>query len=115
MDRSADTLPSRRRLLQSLAAVGAGELLSRARLFGQFAEKSTARGGRIDVHHHHIPPALLARMPGASLRFTSWTPEESLRQMDKFDIAVAVLSLTQMGDILYDGTEKGRGRRADRQ
>ena len=28
--------------------------------------------------------------------------------MDKFDIAVAVLSLTQMGDLLYDGTEKGR-------
>jgi len=27
--------------------------------------------------------------------------------MDKFDIAVAILSMTQMGDILYDGTEKG--------
>ena len=28
--------------------------------------------------------------------------------MDKFDIAVAMLSMTQMGDILYDNTEKGR-------
>ena len=27
--------------------------------------------------------------------------------MDKFDIAIAILSLTQMGDLLYDGTEKG--------
>jgi predicted TIM-barrel fold metal-dependent hydrolase len=27
--------------------------------------------------------------------------------MDKFDIAVAILSMTQMGDLLYDGTEKG--------
>lgn len=37
-----------------------------------------------------------------------WTPEVSLEQMDKFDIAVAILSMTTMGDILYDGTEKGR-------
>ncbi len=28
--------------------------------------------------------------------------------MDKFDIAVSILSMTQMGDILYDGTERGR-------
>jgi 6-methylsalicylate decarboxylase len=28
--------------------------------------------------------------------------------MDKFDVAVAILSLTQMGDALYDGTEMGR-------
>jgi predicted TIM-barrel fold metal-dependent hydrolase len=28
--------------------------------------------------------------------------------MDKFGIAVSILSMTQMGDILYDGTEKGR-------
>ena len=37
-----------------------------------------------------------------------WTPELSLQQMDKFDNAVSILSMTQMGDILYDGTEKGR-------
>src|SRR6266849_3154298 len=36
-----------------------------------------------------------------------WTPEQSLEQMDKFDIAVAMMSMTQMGDILYDGTAKG--------
>jgi hypothetical protein len=41
-------------------------------------------------------------------RARMWTPEVSLEQMDKFDIAVAILSMTQMGDILYDGTEKGR-------
>jgi hypothetical protein len=28
--------------------------------------------------------------------------------MDKFDIAVSMLSMTQMGDVLYDNTEKGR-------
>ena len=28
--------------------------------------------------------------------------------MDKFGISVAILSLTQMGDVVYDNTEKGR-------
>jgi len=28
--------------------------------------------------------------------------------MDKFDIAVSILSMTQMGDVLYDNTAKGR-------
>jgi predicted TIM-barrel fold metal-dependent hydrolase len=37
-----------------------------------------------------------------------WTPEKSLEQMDTFGIAVAILSMTQSGDLLYDGTEKGR-------
>ena len=96
---------SRRDLLKLLAA-GAGLALSRSALDAQFVNKSTAKGGRIDVHHHHQPPALRA---GAGRgRGPQWTPELSLEQMDKFDIAVAVLSLTQMGDLLYDGTEKGR-------
>jgi 6-methylsalicylate decarboxylase len=67
----------------------------------------TVRGGAIDVHHHHQPPAL---GPGAGGRGGGgpWTPEKTLEQMDKFGISVAVLSMTQMGDILYSGTETGR-------
>lgn len=95
--------PGRRAVLKALA--GAGLALSRRELAGQFVNKSTAKGGRIDVHHHHQPPALRA---GAGGRGRVWTPELSLEEMDKFDIAVAMLSLTQMGDTLYDGTEKGR-------
>jgi 6-methylsalicylate decarboxylase len=96
----------RRDLLKTLAAAGAASILSRGPLEAQSVTKSTAKGGRIDVHHHHQPPALRA---GAGRgRGPQWTPELSLEQMDKFDIAVAVLSLTQMGDLLYDGTEKGR-------
>jgi len=87
-------------LLQSAATAGVATFLSDACVFGQVANKSSAKGGRIDVHHHHIPPALLARIPNANARFTSWTPEQSFEQMDRFDIAVAILSLTQMGDIL---------------
>ena len=102
-----DESVTRRTLLQSAATAGVATFLFDACVFGQVANKSSAKGGRIDVHHHHIPPALLARIPNANARFTSWTPEQSLEQMDRFDIAVAILSLTQMGDILYDGKETG--------
>jgi 6-methylsalicylate decarboxylase len=100
-------ITSRRKLLQNLAMAGAAAALP-GDLLSQFVSKSTAKGGRIDVHHHHIPPALLASLPpGDRGRLGSWTPERSIEQMDKFDIAIAILSMTQMGDLLYDGTEKG--------
>jgi predicted TIM-barrel fold metal-dependent hydrolase len=99
---------NRRKLLKNLAMAGAAAALPRVDLLSQFVNKSTAKGGRIDVHHHHIPPSLLAGLPpGDRGRFGSWTPERSIEQMDKFDIAIAILSMTQMGDLLYDGTEKG--------
>jgi predicted TIM-barrel fold metal-dependent hydrolase len=99
---------NRRKLLKNLAMAGAAAALPQVDLLSQFVNKSTAKGGRIDVHHHHIPPALLAGLPpGDRGRFGSWTPERSIEQMDKFDIAIAILSMTQMGDLLYDGTEKG--------
>jgi predicted TIM-barrel fold metal-dependent hydrolase len=99
---------SRRKVLKGLAAAGAAAALPLFRLSGQYVNKSTAKGGRIDVHHHHSPPALRTGNPGRGRSgLGPWTPEQSLEQMDKFDIAVAILSMTQMGDILYDGTPKG--------
>jgi len=62
----------------------------------------TAKGGAIDVHHHFRPP-----IPGA-VGNPNWTPEMSLEQMDKFNIAAALLSLTMQREQFYDGTEKGR-------
>ena len=105
---SGTAVTSRRKLLESLAWVGVAAALPQADLVGQFINKSTAKGGRIDVHHHFTPPALLTGPPARGRGgLGPWTPEQSLEQMDKFDIAVAILSMTQMGDILYDGTEKG--------
>ena len=96
---------SRRDALKAFGAAGAaGAMSSASHLFGQQVNKSTAKGGRIDVHHHHAPPALQTGPAGRA----PWTPELSLQQMDKFDIEVAILSMSQMGDVLYDGTEKGR-------
>jgi hypothetical protein len=62
--------------------------------------KLNVRGGAIDVHHHFVLPGGTANRP--------WSPEMSLEQMDKFGIGVAILSRTQNGDLLYNGTEKGR-------
>ena len=100
---------SRRDLLKLAAVAGAAATLPSGLLRGQFVDKSTAKGGRIDVHHHHVPPMLAAPgNPQTSGGRFPWTPEKTLEQMDKFDIAVAMLSMTQMGNILYDNTEKGR-------
>ena len=78
-------------------------------VLGQHVNKSTAKGGRIDVHHHHSPPALRTGPQGPGRGgYGPWTPELSLQMMDKYDIAVSMLSMTQMGNILYDGTEKSR-------
>lgn len=102
---------SRRDVLKGLAVAGAAAALPAKALWGQFIDKSTAKGGRIDLHQHHVPPELYTRM-GLPRNYGNgrfpWTPEKCLEQMDKYQIAVSILSMTQMGDILYDNTEKGR-------
>ena len=105
----------RRGLLKALAAAGAVGAFSQT-AFAQAPKvnKLTAKGGAIDVHHHHQPPGLAggggggAKGKGKGKGGPGWTPALSLEQMDKFGIATSILSMTQMGDILYDGTEKGR-------
>ena len=98
------TRNSRRDFLKALAATGfyASTVFTQEKV-----NKVNVRGGAIDVHHHHQPPAL---GPGAGGRGGRgpWTPEKTLEQMDKFGISVAVLSMTQMGDVLYTGDETGR-------
>lgn len=110
--RSSGREVSRRDLLKTMAVLGAAAVLPAGELYGQFITKSTAQGGRIDVHHHFVPPALWAQLHRSPAAFGGdrfpWTPEKSLEQMDKFDIAVAMLSMTQMGDLLYSNNAKGR-------
>ena len=94
-------MTSRRAFLQAIAATGAASLAPSSGLFGQErVVKLNVRGGAIDVHHHFVPPGGTTNRP--------WSPEMSLEQMDRFGIGVAILSMTQNGDLLYNGTEKGR-------
>jgi predicted TIM-barrel fold metal-dependent hydrolase len=97
---------SRREVLKTLSAAGVGAMLADGGHAAQ-VNKLTAKGGAIDVHHHHQPPGLALGGRGRG-GLGPWTPAQSIEQMDKFGIAVAIMSMTQAGDILYDGTEKGR-------
>jgi predicted TIM-barrel fold metal-dependent hydrolase len=89
---------SRRELLKDLGALGAGSALAATGLLAQSGRKR----GRIDVHHHMLPPF----QPNFADRH--WTPEVSLAAMEKFGTETAVLSLTVAAEYLYDGTEKSR-------
>ena len=89
-----------RQFLETLAAAGAASLVRSSGVFGQGrAVKLNVRGGAIDVHHHFVPP------PGGTTN-RPWSPHMSLEQMDQFGIGVAILSMAQNGELLYNGTEK---------
>ena len=128
-------MTSRREILKgfgagaTLSVFGGGRLLAQEKV-----NRLHVNGGAIDVHHHHAPPALAnggrgaaagprgAAPPAATPPPAAggrgrgrpdglagpWTPEKTLEQMDKFGIAVSILSMTQMGDVLYRGDETGR-------
>jgi predicted TIM-barrel fold metal-dependent hydrolase len=120
---------SRRQFLKTLAICGAGAAISARPLLGQQSDyKLAVRGGAIDVHHHFSPPGLAGGRGGAAAAGARgaapaprggaggtrgggpgpWTVSRSLEQMDRFGIATALMSMTQQGNILYDGTENGR-------
>ena len=86
---------SRRDLLKTFAAAGAGAFLSS----GWASAQNNPR--RIDVHHHFQPPT----DGNAGLKW--WTPEKSLEMMDKFGIAFAMMSNPGASATAYDGTQKG--------
>ena len=88
------TDPSRRELLKGLAA-GAAALLPAGALLAQ------KKRGRIDVHHHMLPPFQ------ENMTARQYTPQASLDAMDKFGTEQAILSLTVAAEYLYDGSEKG--------
>jgi hypothetical protein len=95
-------MTDRRTFLKALAASGAVTLLPDTAVFGRRpVTKLNVPGGAIDVHHHFQPP-------GMSAGNRPWTPELTLAQMEKFNIGVSMLSMTQNGNLLYDNTPKGR-------
>jgi len=62
--------------------------------------------GRIDVHHHMMPPFVDLWTP------RKWSPQVSLETMDKFGTETSVLSVTGLtplyADLFYDNSERAK-------
>jgi predicted TIM-barrel fold metal-dependent hydrolase len=89
----------RRDFLVTLAALGAIPSWAQA----------PARGQRIDVHHHILPPEYVSAI--ASRRGSptpDWSPQRSLEEIDRAGIGTAMLSLVQPGVWFGDVTEGRR-------
>lgn len=68
---------------------------------GLFAQAAYSHPGRIDVHHHYLPPWLDGpRWP--------WSAEISLEAMDRNNVATAIISGVTFPEPLNDGTQAAR-------
>jgi len=72
------------------------------------------RHGRIDVHHHNIPPAFLKKMSDKGIKkvagtpLPSWSPEKSIEIMDLYGIQTAITSLSSPGVHFGEGVEQAK-------
>jgi len=83
----------------SLAGLAAGSAL---RPGGSLlAQSAFSNPGRIDVHHHYLPP-FQSGFPWP------WSPESALEDMDQHNVATAILSGTTFPEPLNDGTPAAR-------
>ena len=100
---------SRRTVLKHVAALGAGAALSLSPvLAGISVVDSSSKRGRIDVHHHMLPPFymdLRRAVPDVG-KMPTWSPEKSLDDMEKNGVATAMLSLAVSG-VTFDAGEAG--------
>jgi predicted TIM-barrel fold metal-dependent hydrolase len=101
---------SRRAMLRHVAAVGTGATLSiRPFLAGMRSVDSNPKRGRIDVHHHMLPPFymdLRRAVPNVGAMPT-WSTSKSLDDMEKNGVSTAMLSLAVSG-VTFDAGEAGR-------
>lgn len=69
---------------------------------------------KIDVHHHIFPKEYVDALKNAGVKysmsvdFPKWTPEASLKQMDKNGIKIAISSITAPG-VYFEGIEFPEG------
>jgi len=90
--------------------MGAGTALSiRSLLAGMPVVDSNPRAGRIDVHHHMLPPFymdLRRAVPDVG-KMPVWSPASSMDDMAKNGVSTAMLSLAVSG-VTFDAGEAGR-------
>jgi predicted TIM-barrel fold metal-dependent hydrolase len=102
---------SRRRLLAALAATGIGAALPAGAAWAQAAKP---RLSLVDTHHHFYAPEYQKawldweeqrKLPHNALQ-ASWSPAQSLEEMDRNGVRAAVLSLPSTPGLWFDaGTE----------
>ena len=97
-ENAAPSGASRRDFLKSVAAVGAvgvSAMLPAAKSAAQAPSTGAAiKNGRIDVHNHITPPALIKAMGLEALGgFGKWTPEKALEDMDAGGVTLGVASI----------------------
>jgi 6-methylsalicylate decarboxylase len=95
-----DPVDRRRFIAGALASLGVAATSEMAGLAALAQSASGARAQRIDIHHHFAPPAWVVEVKGRPLlqaANTAWTPEKSIDDMDKGDVAAAVVSITNPG------------------
>jgi predicted TIM-barrel fold metal-dependent hydrolase len=101
---------SRRTVLKHAAAIGAGAALSTGSVFAAMPRvDSNPKRGRIDVHHHMLPPFymdLRRAVPDVGAMPT-WSPAKSIDDMEKNGVTTAMLSLAVSG-VTFDAGEAGR-------
>jgi len=107
--------PSRREVLQWLAMAGAGSFLPASGLVARASMPAAgALTGRIDVHHHTVPPFYTKVMEKEILAtghpLPTWTTAASIETMDKNGIATSMLSpMTRVvQDSFSDKSERAR-------
>lgn len=102
--------------LGTLGALGAASLVPEGR---PLAQTLSAKGTRIDFHHHYFSPEWLRlverqhnRQPVLGFdQFKTWTVEKDLEAMDRGGVEKAFLSVTQPGVWFGDVAESRRAAR----
>jgi 6-methylsalicylate decarboxylase len=92
---------SRREFLASATIVGAGAFLPSNESFLQRGSANVAtQSGRIDVHSHVAPPALLTALGAQRLggNLATWTVEKSLADMDGAGLSTSMISIAPAGN-----------------
>ena len=115
-----DRMPaSRRQVLTSLAALGAGALLPHstwAQAGGPTAAAKPATRSVIDCHFHYYAPEYKAswqdlmdrtKQPALPPFVKNWTPQWAVEQMDKAGIATSVLSLPSTPAVWFGADNDG--------
>lgn len=105
-----------RRSFLTTAIASLGLAMSSGDRLAAFAQAATpGRPHRIDIHHHFAPPAWVAEVKGRPLlqaANTRWTPAQSIEDMDRGGVAVAMVSITNPGLWFGDAAVTNRLARA---